>query len=85
MPETIKHMSVHDREEFLNAAKSGTTKRCNVRVMIVGEKSAGKTCLLRRLMNEGIDDVKSTDGINIERRKCQIDLWTEKWHFCSCK
>ncbi|VDI72377.1 Hypothetical predicted protein [Mytilus galloprovincialis] len=81
MPETIKNMSVYDREAFLKAANSGTTKRYNIRVMIVGKQSAGKTCLLRRLMNEEIDDVISTDGINIERRKCLIDIKTGVWHF----
>ncbi|CAG2212157.1 unnamed protein product [Mytilus edulis] len=81
MPETIKNMSVYDREAFLKAANSGTTKRYNIRVMIVGKQSAGKTCLLRRLMNEEIDDVISTDGINIERRKCHIDIKTGVWHF----
>ncbi|CAG2246264.1 unnamed protein product [Mytilus edulis] len=76
MPETIKNMSVYDREAFLKAANTGTTTRYNIRVMIVGKQSAGKTCLLRRLMNEEIDDVISTDGINIERRKCHIDIKT---------
>lgn len=85
MPETIKQMSIHDREQFLKAAKSGTNKRYNIRVMIVGENSVGKTCLLRRLMNEEIDDVRSTDGINIERRKCQIDIDNGQWHFFTRK
>ncbi|CAC5373145.1 unnamed protein product [Mytilus coruscus] len=81
MPETIKQMSKHDRKEFLKATKSGTTQRYYIRVMIVGESSAGKTCLLRRLMNKPIHDVISTDGLNIERRKCQIDVKTGEWHF----
>ncbi|CAG2239834.1 unnamed protein product [Mytilus edulis] len=81
MPETIKNMSVSDREAFLKAANTGTTKRYNIRVMIVEKEKAGKTCLLRRLMNEEIGDVKSTDGINIERRKCHIDINTGIWHF----
>lgn len=85
MPKTIKQMSHHDREEFLNAAKSGTTKRYNIRVMIVGESSAGKTCLLRRLMNERIDDVVSTDGLDIKRRTCQVDVNTAKWYFTTSK
>ncbi|VDI52486.1 Hypothetical predicted protein, partial [Mytilus galloprovincialis] len=83
MPETIKSMSVYDREAFLKAANTGTTTRYNIRVMIVGKQSAGKTSLLRRLINEEIDDVKSTDGINIERRKCHIDIKTGEWHFSS--
>ncbi|VDI76702.1 Hypothetical predicted protein [Mytilus galloprovincialis] len=84
MPKTIKHMSVYDREAFLKAAKTGTTKRYNIRVMIVGKQEAGKTCLLRRLMNEEIGDVKRTDGINIERRKCHIDIKTGEWYFSTC-
>ncbi|XP_071150425.1 probable serine/threonine-protein kinase pats1 [Mytilus edulis] len=74
-------MSKHDREEFLKATKSGTTQRYYIRVMIVGKNSAGKTCLLRRLMNKPIDDVISTDGLDIEKRKCQVDVKTGEWYF----
>lgn len=83
MPETIKQMSVHDREEFLKAAKSGTARRYYVRVMIIGENSVGKTCLLRRLLHEQIKDVDSTDGIDIQRRKCQINMHSGEWIFSS--
>ncbi|CAC5377871.1 unnamed protein product [Mytilus coruscus] len=85
MPETIKQMSKHDREEFLKATQSGTTQRYYIRVMIVGESSAGKTCLFRRLMNKPIDDVISTDGLDIERRKCQVDVKTGEWYFLTSK
>lgn len=85
MPETIKKMSEHDRKEFLKATASGTAKRFNIRVMIVGKGQVGKTCLLRRLMNEQIGDVKSTDGLDISRRKCQIDIKTGEWHLNTCK
>ncbi|CAG2235186.1 TTN [Mytilus edulis] len=81
MPATIKQMSVQEKEEFLKAAKSGTAIRYECRVMIVGENEVGKTCLLRRLMNEKIDDVRSTDGINILRRKCQINIQSGEWQF----
>ena len=81
MPKEIKEMSLHDRENFLKAAQSGTKPRYYIRIMIVGEQSVGKTCLLRRLMNEGIDDVVSTDGINIEVRKCQVSLADGRWFF----
>ncbi|CAC5389054.1 unnamed protein product [Mytilus coruscus] len=81
MPETIKQMAKHDREEFLKASKSGTTQRYCIRVIIVGGSSAGKTCLLRRLMKKPIEDVISTDGLDIEKRKCQVDIKTGEWHF----
>lgn len=85
MPETIKQMSDHDREEFLKATKSGTSKRYNVRVMIVGKGQVGKTCLLRRLMKEQIDDVKSTDGLDILRSKCQINVDNGEWDLSTRK
>lgn len=81
MPEFIKKMSARDRKEFLTAANYGTANRYYIRVMIIGEKSAGKTSLLRRLMKEPLTMVKSTDGIDIERRKCQVNVNTGEWHF----
>lgn len=85
LPEVIKQMSAIDRKAFIKAAKSGFTKRYYIRSMIIGEKSVGKTCLLRRLMEEPIENVTSTDGINIERRKCQVDVSTGEWRFPKCK
>lgn len=85
MPEAVKQMSDHDRNQFLKAAKQGTSIRYYIRVMIVGENSVGKTCLLRRLLKENIDDVESTDGINIEKRKCQIEIKTGEWYFPTSK
>ncbi|CAC5372593.1 TTN [Mytilus coruscus] len=81
IPDAVKQMSEHNRNMFLKAAKTGTAVRYYIRIMIVGENGVGKTCLLRRLMNEHIDDVKSTDGINIEVKKCKINRHTQKWMF----
>lgn len=47
--------------------------------MIVGKKSAGKTCLMRRLLKEGIGDVCSTDGVDIVVRRCKINIENGKW------
>jgi GTPase SAR1 family protein len=41
--------------------------------MIVGENGVGKTCLMRRLLGEDIDDVTSTDGI--DEKICHFVLW----------
>ncbi|CAC5379159.1 unnamed protein product [Mytilus coruscus] len=83
MPNVVKEMSVHDRDMFLKAACTGTAVRYYIRIMIVGESRVGKTCLLRRLMNESITGVNSTNGINIEVRKCKIDLQKKEWIFVS--
>jgi GTPase SAR1 family protein len=47
--------------------------------MIVGENGVGKTCLMRRLLGKDIDDVTSTDGIDVVIRKCKIRLSDGKW------
>ncbi|CAC5370508.1 unnamed protein product [Mytilus coruscus] len=83
MPDAVKQMSEHDRNNFLKAVQSGTAVRYYIRIMIVGESGVGKTCLLRRLMNEQICDVRCTDGINIERKQCKINRQTEEWIFTS--
>ncbi|XP_063408532.1 uncharacterized protein LOC134692088 [Mytilus trossulus] len=59
--------------------KSETEKRYFVRIMIVGKESAGKTCLMRRLLNESISDVTSTDGVDIVFRRCKINIEDGKW------
>lgn len=58
---------------------SETENRYFVRIMIVGKESAGKTCLLRRLLKEGIADVSSTDGVDIIVRRCKINIDDGKW------
>ncbi|XP_071147607.1 uncharacterized protein [Mytilus edulis] len=59
--------------------ESKSEKRYFVRIMIVGKESAGKTCLLRRLLNESISDVPSTDGVDIVVRRCKINIEDGKW------
>ncbi|CAC5423659.1 unnamed protein product [Mytilus coruscus] len=81
IPDAIKEMSEHDRIMFLKAAKNGTAVRYNIRIILVGKEGVGKTSLLRRLMSEEIEGVKSTDGINIEVKNCKIDLHTKEWIF----
>lgn len=85
MPDAIKQMSENDRSMFLKAAKNGTAVRYNMRIILVGKHGAGKTSLLRRLMNEEIVDLQSTDGINIEVKKCKINLNTKEWIFHKSK
>ncbi|XP_063410536.1 uncharacterized protein LOC134693628 [Mytilus trossulus] len=81
MPDFIRRMPLWDRERYLRTAKEGTMKRRHIRMMIVGKYSAGKTCLMRRLLNEEIDDVKSTDGINVEVRRCKVRISDGQWIF----
>ncbi|XP_052081793.1 uncharacterized protein LOC127719609 [Mytilus californianus] len=81
MPDFIRRMPLEDRERYLRTAKDGTMKRRHIRIMIVGKYSAGKTCLMRRLLNEEINDVISTDGINVEVRRCKVRISDGQWIF----
>lgn len=87
MPEIMKQMSVHDKEEFLKASTYGTAKRYCIRVIMVGEKSREKTCVLKRLMQDDLVDITSAefDGINNNRRECKIDLQNGKWYSSTSK
>ena len=57
-----------------------------IRVIIIGKEGVGKTSLLRRLLKENIDDVQSTDGVEIVTNRCKISIngeWKiEKGKFC---
>ncbi|XP_052072196.1 uncharacterized protein LOC127710406 [Mytilus californianus] len=80
LPEAINHLSEGDKTRYNKLMQ--TSKKENryfVRIMIVGKKSAGKTCLLRRLLKESISDVTSTDGVDIVVRRCKINIRDGKW------
>lgn len=51
----------------------------NIRLMFVGLFGAGKTSTARRIMGKEIDDVTSTDGIDVYIGKCRVDLTNDKW------
>ncbi|XP_052097388.1 uncharacterized protein LOC127732395 isoform X2 [Mytilus californianus] len=80
LPEAINQLSEVDKIRYIKLLQgSKTENRYFVRIMIVGKESAGKTCLLRRLLKEGISDVSSTDGVDIVVRRCKINIENGKW------
>ena len=79
IPDQILLMNEKDKEMYLEIIKSGTERRCYIRLMIVGENGVGKTCLMRRLLGQGIDHVTSTDGIDVVTRKCKIKVSDGTW------
>lgn len=79
IPEEIRKMSIEDRQLYTKIIKTGTEVRYNVRIQVIGENGVGKTCLVKRLLKEDIDDVTSTDGVDIVVRKCKIRLHDGKW------
>ncbi|XP_076108705.1 uncharacterized protein LOC143076733 [Mytilus galloprovincialis] len=56
---------------YLKLLESGSEKKRDIRLVIVGKKGAGKTSLIRRLFSEENTDVTSTNGIEIHKIKCK--------------
>lgn len=65
---------------YKEAIQSGKEVRKYVRIQVIGKDGVGKTSLVRRLLNQDIEDVKSTDGIEINRI-CHIKESDGTWIF----
>ncbi|XP_071161708.1 uncharacterized protein [Mytilus edulis] len=78
IPVEIRNMDQHSIDIYLRALKSGSEKRRDINLVIVGKKGAGKTSLVHRLFGEDFANLESTNGIEIHRRQCKIksDEWT---------
>ncbi|VDI09892.1 Hypothetical predicted protein [Mytilus galloprovincialis] len=74
----IPNIDITERTTFMEAIASGSEVRRYVRIQVVGKHGVGKSSLVRRLLGEGIDDIKSTDGIDI-LKKCQIRRSDGEW------
>lgn len=70
--------STNERNKIWDAMKSGTESRQYVRIQVIGKDGVGKTSLVRRLLGKQIDDVESTDGIDIDKT-CQIKTSDGEW------
>ncbi|XP_076081053.1 uncharacterized protein LOC143051961 [Mytilus galloprovincialis] len=80
IPEQIKKMDHESIAIYLNALESGSERRRDIKLIIVGKKSVGKTFLVRRLFGEELQSVKSTNGIEIHRLRCRINLSNCEWN-----
>lgn len=79
IPAEIRNMEQRAIDIFLRALKSGSEKKKNINLIIVGKKGAGKTSLVCNLFGEKIAEPDKTNGIKIHRSKCKIgsDPWTK--------
>ncbi|XP_063448205.1 uncharacterized protein LOC134727748 [Mytilus trossulus] len=70
--------TIEEKNTYLNALQFGEEERRYVRIQVIGKDRVGKTSLVRRLLGKGIDDVRSTDGIDIDKT-CQIRTSDGEW------
>lgn len=70
--------STDERTAYIEAFQAGKEVRRYVRIQVIGKDGVGKTSLVRRLLGKTIDDVTSTDGIEIDRT-CQIRTSDGEW------
>ncbi|CAG2192063.1 unnamed protein product [Mytilus edulis] len=71
-------MDIKGSNVLMEAISFGEEVRRFVRIHVIGKEGVGKSCLVRRLLGQKTDDIKSTDGIDI-LRKCQIRTVDGKW------
>lgn len=62
----------YDSELFTRTLTEGQEQDRHLRVNIIGFFAQGKTTLTRRLLGESLNDVESTDGIDVHIRKCKM-------------
>ncbi|KAL4234307.1 hypothetical protein ACF0H5_005958 [Mactra antiquata] len=79
LPNEVEILDPGDMYLYQKMLQYGTVKNYNVRLMFVGLKGAGKTSTTRRMMEQDIDDVTSTDGIDVHIGRCKIDIRNRKW------
>ncbi|XP_045166415.2 uncharacterized protein LOC123529896 isoform X2 [Mercenaria mercenaria] len=67
-------ISSDNEDHFLysRALSEGQEHDRHLRVNIIGFYAQGKTTLTRRLLNEPVKEVESTDGIDVHIRRCKI-------------
>lgn len=66
---------------YYKALEEGTEKDYNIRLMLVGHFGVGKTTVARRLLQESLDNLNSTEGIETLVRRARIDIHTGEWSF----
>ncbi|VDI67110.1 Hypothetical predicted protein [Mytilus galloprovincialis] len=67
---------------YLKLLESGSEKKRDIRLVIVGKKGTGKTSLLKRLFREDINnsELTSTNGIEIHRIRCKANYDDGIWY-----
>lgn len=86
LPSVIYNMDEDSKELYRRVLQQGKETKREIRVLILGQKGAGKTTLTRRLLSMSIEDVTDTNGIEIHSVLLKDDEddknndWNEKCH-----
>ncbi|XP_071142193.1 uncharacterized protein [Mytilus edulis] len=73
VPTEIKLMAdKRSIDVYLKLLESGSEKKRDIRLVVVGKQGAGKTSLIRRLFGEEFAEVTNTNGIEIHKIKCKL-------------
>jgi GTPase SAR1 family protein len=78
-------MDPEDMQLYTKMLEKGKVKTYNIRLMFVGLYGAGKTSTARRILGQKIDDVTSTDGIDVHTGRCKVDIRRRKWEIYNGK
>ncbi|XP_076087664.1 uncharacterized protein LOC143058085 [Mytilus galloprovincialis] len=73
-------MTEEDKKRYFKILKEGNEKRYYIKIMLLGKQGVGKSTLLKNLLQEPIDSVTPTDGIDIAQR-CKVNIENGEWIF----
>ncbi|OWF38143.1 uncharacterized protein LOC110466634 [Mizuhopecten yessoensis] len=79
LPRSILRLDTDTVLRYKTALRCGTTPDRHVRVMVLGHKGAGKSSLCRRLLDDDLEGIDSTEGIDLYIQKILVDLKTLEW------
>ena len=79
MPNEIQNLDPGDMQLYMKMLETGQISTYNMRLMFVGLYSAGKTSTARRMLGRDVQDVSSTDGIDVYIGKCKVDIRNKTW------
>lgn len=79
LPPSIKKMDESAINAYREALEEGSENYNHVRVMVVGYHGAGKSSLTKRLLRENVEEVRSTDGVEIFTKRGRFQLSDHAW------
>lgn len=79
LPPSIKIMDESAINAYREALEEGSENYNHVRVMVVGYHGAGKSSLTKRLLRENVEEVRSTDGVEIFTKRGRFQLSDHAW------